>query len=100
MNFDESPEEAELRAEIRAFLDANATLKTGTESDWSRGPVDDSEEAARAYMERCRAWQKVLSENGWAGITWPKSFGGRGDSANERARGSQQAGLEDSAECQ
>ena len=81
MNFDESPEEAELRAEIRAFLDANATLKTGTESDWSRGPVDDSEEAARAYMERCREWQKVLSENGWAGITWPKSFGGRGDSA-------------------
>jgi len=81
VNFDESPEEAELRAEIRAFLDANATLKTGTESDWSRGPVDDSEEAARAYMERCRAWQKVLSENGWAGITWPKPFGGRGDSA-------------------
>jgi hypothetical protein len=30
VNFDESPEEAELRAEIRAFLDANATLKTGT----------------------------------------------------------------------
>jgi len=81
VNFDESPEEAELRAEIRAFLDANATLKTGTEADWSRGPVDDSEEAARAYMERCRAWQKVLSDNGWAGITWPKSFGGRGDSA-------------------
>lgn len=81
MNFDESPEEAELRAEIRAFLDANATLKTGTEADWSRGPTDDSEEAAREYMEKCRAWQKVLFENGWAGITWPKQFGGRGDSA-------------------
>ena len=81
MNFDESLEEAEIRAEIRAFLDANATLKTGTETDWSRGPVDDSEEAARAYMERCRSWQKVLHDNGWAGITWPKEFGGRGDSA-------------------
>ena len=81
MNFDESLEEAEIRTEIRAFLDANATLKTGTETDWSRGPVDDSEEAARAYMERCRSWQKVLHDNGWAGITWPKEFGGRGDSA-------------------
>lgn len=81
MNFDESLEEAEIRAEIRAFLDANATLKTGTETDWSRGPVDDSEEAARTYMERCRSWQKVLHDNGWAGITWPKEFGGRGDSA-------------------
>ncbi|MSW29263.1 MAG: acyl-CoA dehydrogenase [Actinobacteria bacterium] len=81
VNFDESLEEAEIRAEIRAFLDANATLKTGTETDWSRGPVDDSEEAARVYMERCRSWQKVLRDNGWAGITWPKAFGGRGDSA-------------------
>lgn len=80
MNFDESPEEAALRAEIRAFLDANATLKTGTEADWSRGPTDDSEEAALAYIEKCRKWQKTLYDNGWSGITWPKEFGGRGDS--------------------
>ncbi|MEY4130966.1 MAG: hypothetical protein RLZZ31_1090 [Actinomycetota bacterium] len=80
MNFDESPEEAALRAEIRTFLDANAKLKTGTEADWSRGPTDDSEEAALAYIEKCRAWQKTLYDNGWSGITWPKEFGGRGDS--------------------
>lgn len=80
MNFDESPEEAALRAEIRAFLDANAKLKTGTEADWSRGPTDDSEEAALAYIGKCRAWQKTLYDNGWSGITWPKEFGGRGDS--------------------
>ena len=80
MNFDESPEEAALRAEIRAFLDANAKLKTGTEADWSRGPTDDSEEAALAYIGKCRAWQKTLYDNGWSGITWSKEFGGRGDS--------------------
>jgi len=80
VNFDESPEEAALRAEIRTFLDANAKLKTGTEADWSRGPTDDSEEAALAYIEKCRAWQKTLYDNGWSGITWPKEFGGRGDS--------------------
>lgn len=81
MNFDESPEEAGLRTEIRAFLDAHATLKTGTDADWSRGPVNDSEEAAFAYSLRCREWQKTLYDNGWGGITWPKEFGGRGDSA-------------------
>jgi alkylation response protein AidB-like acyl-CoA dehydrogenase len=82
VNFDESPEEAALRTEIRSFLEANAALKTGTDADWSRGPVDDSEEAAVAYLDRCHAWQKVLYDNGWAGITWPKEFGGRGDSAS------------------
>ncbi|MCU0311279.1 MAG: acyl-CoA dehydrogenase family protein [Acidimicrobiales bacterium] len=83
MNFDESPEEAALRAEIRAFLQAHATPKTGTDADWSRGPVDESEEAAEAYMERTREWQRTLYDNGWAGITWPKEFGGRGGSPAE-----------------
>lgn len=79
MNFDETPEEAAIRAEVRAFLEANATRKTGTATDWSRGPTEDSEEAAVAYITRCREWQKTLYDNGWAGITWPKEFGGRGD---------------------
>jgi alkylation response protein AidB-like acyl-CoA dehydrogenase len=83
VNFDESPEEAALRSEIRAFLEANATPKTGTEADWSRGPVDDSEEAAAAYFEKTRAWQRTLYDNGWAGITWPKEFGGRGGTPAE-----------------
>ena len=29
-------------------------------------------------MKRCREWQGVLAEGGWAGITWPTAFGGRG----------------------
>ena len=78
MNFDESPEEAALREEIRAFLQANAVPKTGTDADWSRGPRDDSEAAALAYLEKTRAWQRTLYDNGWAGITWPEEFGGRG----------------------
>ena len=83
VNFDESLEETALRTEIRAFLDANASLKTGTDADWSRGPVDDSHEAAEAYMARCQQWQRTLYDNGWAGITWPKEFGGRGGSASD-----------------
>ncbi len=83
VNFDESPEEAALRSEIRSFFEANASRKTGTDADWSRGPVDESEAAARAYMERTREWQRTLYDNGWAGITWPKEFGGRGASPAE-----------------
>jgi alkylation response protein AidB-like acyl-CoA dehydrogenase len=91
VNFDESPEQAALRAEIRAFLDAHATVKTGTDADWSRGPKDDSEEAAHEHMERTREWQRTLYDNGWAGITWPKEFGGRGGTPAEAITFSQEA---------
>jgi acyl-CoA dehydrogenase len=29
-------------------------------------------------VARCRAWQHTLTDGGWAGITWPAAFGGRG----------------------
>jgi len=83
VNFDESPEEAALRAEIRGFLQSHATPKTGTGADWSRGPKGDSAEAALAYLEKTRQWQRTLYDNGWAGITWPKAFGGRGGTPAE-----------------
>jgi alkylation response protein AidB-like acyl-CoA dehydrogenase len=91
VNFDESPEEAALRAEIRAFFQAHATPKTGTDADWSRGPRDDSDEAALAYQEKTRAWQRTLYDNGWAGITWPEEFGGRGATPAEAILFNQEA---------
>jgi len=30
------------------------------------------------HMQECRDWQRVLYDNNWAGITWPKQYGGRG----------------------
>src|SRR5262245_37787219 len=39
MDFEDGPEDAAFRAEARAFLEANATPKTGTDTDWSRGAV-------------------------------------------------------------
>src|SRR5262245_3996711 len=37
------------------------------------------------YVKRCRWWQGQLFEGGWAGISWPKAFGGRGGKPIEEA---------------
>ena len=36
---------------------------------------------AADYRARCQAWQQTLADNGWAGLTWPAAFGGRGATA-------------------
>ncbi len=65
------------RAEVVAFLDAHASLRRGPD-DWSASPVHDDPVAEREYFERCRAWQRTLFDGGFAGITWPREYGGRG----------------------
>ena len=76
VNFDDTPTEAAFRAEARAWLEVHAVPK-GHPDDFSNGHADektsDDEHAAN-----CRRWQGQLWEAGWAGIAWPKDFGGRG----------------------
>jgi alkylation response protein AidB-like acyl-CoA dehydrogenase len=74
---DATPADRAFRAEARAWLAAHAEPRRG-EGDWSNRPQHDSEEAEREYFERCRAWQRTLFDGGWAGISWPVEFGGRG----------------------
>jgi acyl-CoA dehydrogenase len=81
MDFDDTPEEAAYRAEARAFLDAKAERRTGGDGDWSRRVVSLTETDEDDFRRRCREWQATLYDNGWAGITWPKEYGGRGDTA-------------------
>jgi len=68
------------RAAARAFLDAHASLRRG-ETDWSNGPRAHTPEAQREFFARCRAWQATLFDGGFAGIAWPRAFGGRGGTA-------------------
>ena len=70
MDFSDTPEEAAFRAEVIAFLEANAQRKEGR--------VFDTEAIEAAYVDKARAWQGVKAAAGFAGITWPKRFGGRG----------------------
>ncbi|WP_373490339.1 acyl-CoA dehydrogenase family protein [Parasphingorhabdus sp.] len=69
MDFNDTPEEAEFRAEARAFLSQNLTAKTP--GALRSGGRED-------FLARAKAWQKIKAEGGFAQITWPKEMGGRG----------------------
>ncbi|NWG44951.1 MAG: acyl-CoA dehydrogenase family protein [Alphaproteobacteria bacterium] len=72
MNFDDTPEEAAFRAEARDWLARTAPKFVTPGPD----EADDAREAA--YIRRAKAWQAAKAEGGYAAITWPKEFGGRG----------------------
>ena len=71
MDFNDTPEEAAFRAEARAFLSANAPSKAGAKPVLRQSGVDAS------AVSRCKAWQAKKADAGFAGLTWPKRFGGR-----------------------
>ena len=71
MDFNDTPEEAEFRAQARAFLKANAQPKgTGRPTLRLGGMVGEE-------VTRAKAWQAKKAAAGFAGIAWPKRFGGR-----------------------
>jgi alkylation response protein AidB-like acyl-CoA dehydrogenase len=70
MHIGDSPDEAAFRAEAAAWLTTVAAPRQTGESMH----YDD----LAAHVAECRTWQRTLYDNGWAGITWPKAFGGRG----------------------
>ena len=86
MDFDDTPDEAAWRLECRAFLDAHASRRSGAidwaESHWAIHPSPDEAEAARVAAA---TWQTTKFEAGWAGLTWPVEFGGRGKSSHFNA---------------
>ena len=84
MDIGDSPEQASFRAEVRAFLDAHAELKRGDERDWSRNGASTDLEVSADFRRRCQEWQRTLFDKGWAGITWPERFGGRGGTAAQQ----------------
>src|ERR1700741_2631333 len=71
MDFNDTEEEAAFRAEARAFLLANAEPKAGTRPVLRQSGVDAD------AVGRCKAWQAKKHDAGFAGLTWPKRFGGR-----------------------
>ena len=70
MDFSDTPDEAAFRTEVVSFLQSNATRKAGR--------IVDSEAADAAYVQKARAWQATKAASGFAGITWPRRWGGRG----------------------
>ncbi len=75
---EDTPEEAAFRAEVRAFLESVAEPRHGNEIMTPVGSTDTSRAAELEHVEAGRRWMKTLSEHGWAGLTWPVEYGGRG----------------------
>ena len=71
MDLNDTPEQAEYRKEVRAWLDAN---KADAPILQGEGALTDPDEILAAH----RAWQAKLAEAGLAGATWPKEYGGQG----------------------
>jgi len=81
MDFEERDEERAFRAEVRAWLDAHAPRRLpGEDPEQVFFTADLDPETEAAFVARCKAWQRTLFEHGWAGITWPREWGGRGGS--------------------
>ncbi len=90
MDFDDTPAEAAFRAEARAWLDAHAPAK-GSPEDFSGGYLEGTADV-HTHVARAKAWQKLLFDEGWAGITWPTEYGGRGGSGVESTIWNQEMG--------
>jgi alkylation response protein AidB-like acyl-CoA dehydrogenase len=66
-----SPAEEAFRDELRAWLEAHNP---------GREPAGDE-----GGFEFRRAWQRELNDAGWAGVSWPVEYGGRGATLVEQA---------------
>ncbi|MFM9037561.1 MAG: acyl-CoA dehydrogenase family protein [Actinomycetota bacterium] len=77
MHIGDTPQEAAYRAEARTWLEAHASRKSDPSVDHTRDLA--------AHVQACRDWQRVLFDHGWAGITWPTQYGGKGASAIQAA---------------
>ena len=83
MDFDDDPQEAAFRAEVRAFLAEHAS-PAGTGPTRNAMSHHAGSEEERQHVKEAQAWQATLYDHGWAGITWPKEYGGRGGTIVEQ----------------
>jgi alkylation response protein AidB-like acyl-CoA dehydrogenase len=71
LDLNDSPDQAEYRAKVRAWLDEHKDEAPVLRGE---GAIEDEEAAIVAH----RAWQRKLAEAGFVGLTWPKEYGGQG----------------------
>jgi alkylation response protein AidB-like acyl-CoA dehydrogenase len=68
MDLRDTPEQAQFRADVRGWTDANLP-------DDKRGGRGGAQRFDDPFM---REWSRMLYDAGYAGLTWPKEFGGAG----------------------
>jgi alkylation response protein AidB-like acyl-CoA dehydrogenase len=85
MDFIDTKDEAAFRSAARTWLDKNAEPKRGAFETWDARYGDEA-------LPRAKDYQRRKAEAGFAGITWPKEYGGRGGTAIEQVVWSQEEG--------
>ncbi len=93
MDFNDSPQEAAFRAEVREWLSKNA--KPRAESGSMMAMFAESEggnrgEAEKEMVRQSQEWQRKKADAGWGVITWPKKYGGRGGNIMQQVIWSQE----------
>ena len=78
MDLTYTPAEEGFRTELRAWLDANFPAEYREAGFWTTKTADES------FALR-RQWEADKAKAGFAGIQWPKEFGGRGGTPGMKA---------------
>ena len=72
MELRDSPEEERFRAEVRTWLSENAP------------PPPHPERGSDGWREFHRVWHRALFDAGYAGLSWPGEYGGRGGTPSQQ----------------
>ncbi|MGZ6887976.1 MAG: acyl-CoA dehydrogenase family protein [Acidimicrobiia bacterium] len=78
MDFTYPPEAEAFRAEFRSWLDEHCT------EEFRGDGLGFSMEMDEARLAKMREWNRLLAEAGYAAISWPVEWGGRGASVIEQ----------------
>jgi alkylation response protein AidB-like acyl-CoA dehydrogenase len=76
VDFSYPPEVERFRTELRDWLSANLTDQL----------IADRRPSGRddAAFERLRTWNRTMADAGWAAVSWPREYGGRGATVLEQ----------------
>ena len=81
MDFNDNQKEADFRIKVREFLDKNAKKRASSKSTTANAAAPETlrgKEAQVKALDAAKIWQAKKAEAGFAGILWPKEFGGLG----------------------
>jgi len=90
MNFDDTPDQAEFRAQARAWLDANAPWELA--EDIANSVYGTFALRSVDFVAASKAWMRKKAAAGWACLGWPPEYGGRGASPIQRVIWQQEEG--------
>jgi len=76
VDFSYPPEAEQFRAELRDWLSANLTAELIA----ARRPAGRDE----GTFDKLRIWNQTMADAGWAAVSWPEEYGGRGATVLEQ----------------